>query len=289
MNLTATARQRGPLISKTMAAALKSTNAAQGIAVVACATPGQIDADGEVIAPGAFMRSWQRERSKPAICWMHQWDQVCGGVIDAHEQPGIAPDGTPITQLIATLQFDVSTELGQSRFRAVANGWVSEYSVGFYPMGEASATYAGRPVRELRDLAWVEVSPVLRGAQPYTGTISTKGAIHMTIEQARVRLAAVGQSLQASASLTAAGAAVTLAQRRAQLLTVGVDIRHEERMQEVEQQRMIDRGSFPPPRRWIMPAQGKAGARNSGTDQRRIQAVHDTTVDLGATCAPGDA
>ena len=34
------------------------------------------------------------------------------------------------------------------------------------------------------------------------------------------------------------------------------------------------------------PATAKAGARNSAADARRIQAVHDAAVQLGATCAP---
>lgn len=54
--------------------------------------------------------------------------------------------------------------------------------------------------------------------------------------------------------------------------------------------RIAKRKGFPLPKKWQdakeSAALAEAGARNSATDLKRIQQMHDTAVELGATCSP---
>jgi phage head maturation protease len=106
----------------------------------------------------------------------HDQSEVVGKVLTARAVAGA--DGSRIHRLHATMQMNMETQAGREAFSNVAGDFVREWSVGFNmrPNGSKIETIDGMSVRVIEDLDWVEASTVIRGASPYTQTISAKAA-----------------------------------------------------------------------------------------------------------------
>ena len=74
------------------------------------------------------------------------------------------------------MQMNMETQAGKEAFSNVKGNFIREWSVGFN-VGEDGIEYEGKgkdQVRRIKNLDWVEVSAVIRGASPQTATISAK-------------------------------------------------------------------------------------------------------------------
>jgi len=152
---------------------VKVIDESQGIVEAFTNTMGAIDLDGDIIEPYAFDQSIYANLPIPALVG-HDPNQVVGKVVDA--RPVEMGDGT--AKLWTRIQFNMDTQAGRDAFSNVKGGYVREWSVGFNIPAGALRTVreAGKTVRRIANLDWVEVSSVLRGASPGTGTIAAKAA-----------------------------------------------------------------------------------------------------------------
>ena len=132
---------------------------------------GVIDADLDIIEPTAFDASIANNLPIPALVG-HDPSAVVGKVIQASAVAG--EDGT--ARLYNRIQFNLDTQAGRDSFSNIAGGFVRAWSVGFnIPEGAVELDrQGGTTIRRIKDLDWVEVSSVLRGASPATATISAK-------------------------------------------------------------------------------------------------------------------
>jgi len=158
---------------------VKVLDEAQGIVEAYTNTMGQVDLDGDVIEPQAFDASIQNSLPIPALVG-HDTTAIVGKVIGARSMP--MGDGT--SRLYTRIQFNLDTQAGRDAFSNIKGGYVREWSVGFnIPAGASSMVReAGKMIRHIANLDWVEVSSVLRGASPGTATIAAKATTPSTIE-----------------------------------------------------------------------------------------------------------
>ena len=158
---------------------VKVLDEALGIVEAYTNTMGQVDLDGDVIEPQAFDASIQNSLPIPALVG-HDTTAVVGKVIGARSMP--MGDGT--SRLYTRIQFNMDTQAGRDAFSNVKGGFVREWSVGFnIPAGAATVVReAGKMIRHIANLDWIEVSSVLRGASPGTATIAAKATTPSTTE-----------------------------------------------------------------------------------------------------------
>ena len=161
---------------------IKVLDESQGIVEAYTNSMGIIDSDGDVIEASAFNNSIQNNLPIPALVG-HNPSAVVGKVVDA--QAIQQPDGS--AKLYNKIQFNMDTQAGKDAYSNVAGGYVREWSVGFNipENGVELDREENKLVRRIKDLDWVEVSSVLRGASPNTGTLSAKSEeeIEMTEEE----------------------------------------------------------------------------------------------------------
>lgn len=136
---------------------------------------GVVDSYDEVIMPGAFTKSLERFGDDPIpILWNHQWSEM-----DAHlaSAKGIETD----EGLEIEAQFDMDDPASQKAYRLLKSGRIKEFSIGgFEPSGGVRlAEVDGRDVWEIHEFELVEVSLVLRGANPETRLIDVKSAAEL--------------------------------------------------------------------------------------------------------------
>ena len=161
---------------------IKVLDETQGIVEAYTNSMGIIDSDGDVIETSAFNNSIQNNLPIPALVG-HNPSAVVGKVVDA--QAIQQPDGS--AKLYNKIQFNMDTQAGKDAYSNVAGGYVREWSVGFNipENGVELDREENKLIRRIKDLDWVEVSSVLRGASPNTGTLSAKSEeeIEMTEEE----------------------------------------------------------------------------------------------------------
>jgi HK97 family phage prohead protease len=154
--------------------ATKVLDARAGIVEAYVNTMEVVDSDGDIISKAAFDNSLG---SLPIpVLASHDQSEVVGKVLTARAVAGA--DGSQVHRLHATMQMNMDTQAGREAFSNVAGDFVREWSVGFNMLQDGSRveTVDGRSVRMIEDLDWVEASTVIRGASPYTQTISAKAA-----------------------------------------------------------------------------------------------------------------
>ena len=158
---------------------VKVLDEALGIVEAYTNTMGQVDLDGDVIEPQAFDASIQANLPIPTLVG-HDTTAIVGKVIGARSMP--MGDGT--SRLYTRIQFNLDTQAGRDAFSNIKGGYVREWSVGFnIPAGAATVVReAGKMIRHIANLDWVEVSSVLRGASPGTATIAAKATTPSTTE-----------------------------------------------------------------------------------------------------------
>ena len=108
-------------------------------------TFGNIDSDGDIIAPGAFMDSIKLR--KPKMLWQHRSDQPCGVWTDANE----TPQGLYVRGQIA------DTQLGNDAHKLALLGAVDSMSIGF---AIEKCTYDEKGIRTIHKADLWEVSLV---------------------------------------------------------------------------------------------------------------------------------
>lgn len=150
---------------------IKVLDETQGIVEAYTNSMGIVDSDGDVIEPSAFDNSIKDNMPIPALVG-HNPSAVVGKVIEA--QSIQQSDGS--SKLYNKIQFNMETQAGQDAFSNISGGYVREWSVGFNIPENAIELDRDdyRRIRRIKDLDWVEVSSVLRGASPNTGTLSAK-------------------------------------------------------------------------------------------------------------------
>ena len=171
------------LIYKTVKSEVSMVDAAEGIVEAYVNSMGVVDHDGEIIELGAFDQSIQK--GGQSVAWFHDQSAPVGKVIDAAPIQLSQDDETARQQgrLKAVMQFNLNTQRGREAFADVEFGSVKEWSVGFRALeDDLERLDGGENVRVIKNLDWVEVSPVLRGASPDTQTITAKSASDTTPE-----------------------------------------------------------------------------------------------------------
>jgi HK97 family phage prohead protease len=172
------------LIYKTVKSEVSMVDAAEGIVEAYVNSMGVVDHDGEIIELGAFDQSIQK--GGQSVAWFHDQSAPVGKVIDAAPIQLSQDDETARQQgrLKAVMQFNLNTQRGREAFADVEFGSVKEWSVGFRALeDDLERLDGGENVRVIKNLDWVEVSPVLRGASPDTQTITAKSASDTTPEE----------------------------------------------------------------------------------------------------------
>ena len=172
------------LIYKTVKSEVSTVDAAEGIVEAYVNSMGVVDHDGEIIEMGAFDQSIQK--GGQSVAWFHDQSAPVGKVIDAAPIQLSQDDETARQQgrLKAVMQFNLNTQRGRDAFADVEFGSVKEWSVGFRALeDDLERLDGGENVRVIKNLDWVEVSPVLRGASPDTQTITAKSASDTTPEK----------------------------------------------------------------------------------------------------------
>ena len=149
----------------------KAVAASQGLVEAYTNTMGVIDSDGDVIDPIAFNGSIAKNLPLPVLAG-HDQHSVVGKVISARPVH-IADDEY---KLYTLMQMNMETQSGKEAFSNVSGNFVREWSVGFNVPEEGwEIEGTGKSqTRRIKELDWVEVSTVIRGASPQTATISAK-------------------------------------------------------------------------------------------------------------------
>ena len=175
------------LIYKTVKSEVSTVDASEGIVEAYVNSMGVIDHDGEIIELGAFDQSIQK--GGQSVAWFHDQSAPVGKVIDAAPIQLSNDDDSARQQgrLKAVMQFNLNTQRGREAFADVEFGSVKEWSVGFRALeDDLERLDGGENVRVIKNLDWVEVSPVLRGASPDTLTITAKSVSDTTPEESDV-------------------------------------------------------------------------------------------------------
>jgi len=146
----------------------------EGIVEAYVNTMGVVDHDGDVIDPEAFKKSLIDPIHIPVLAG-HDHSQIVGKVLtgSAHHIDGEE------YKLFARMQMNLETQAGREAFSNIAGGFVREWSVGFNIPNPGAVVYdrgGQKAIRRIMELDLVEVSSVIRGASPATGTIAAKSA-----------------------------------------------------------------------------------------------------------------
>ncbi|WP_194385359.1 HK97 family phage prohead protease [Microbacterium luteum] len=160
---------------KSFHASLKAADADAGTVTALVSVFEVVDSYDEMIMPGAFKDSLERFGDDPIpILWNHDWHEM-----DAHLA---AAKGEETDEgLVVTMQFDMDDPTSLKAFRLLKSGRIKEFSIGgFEPAsGIKRVEKDGRDVWAIYEFELVEVSLVLRGANPDTRLIDVKSAAEL--------------------------------------------------------------------------------------------------------------
>ena len=150
---------------------LKVVDEEQGIVQAYVNTMGIEDLDGDIIETSAFDNSIQHNLPI-SVLHSHDPSQIIGKVIDAK----IIPQEDGVAKLWNLMKFNLETQAGRDAFSNIKGQYIKEYSVGFnIPEKAAEFVREGaKTIRKIMEVDWIEVSSVVKGASPMTGTISAK-------------------------------------------------------------------------------------------------------------------
>ena len=163
---------------------LKVEDMDKGIVSAYVNTMGIEDADGDIIEPNAFDNSIEKLQKSPiSVLHSHDPSQVIGKVIDARVVE--MDDGT--SKLWNLMKFNLATQAGRDAFSNIKGQYIKEYSVGFNIPDKAMefVREGAKTIRKILEVDWIEVSSVVKGASPMTGTLSAK-QLELDIDAKRV-------------------------------------------------------------------------------------------------------
>lgn len=160
---------------KSLAVSVKAADADAGTVTALVSAFGVVDSYDEEIMPGAFEKSLEQFGDDPIpILWNHEW-----GVMDAHlaEAKGEETD----EGLVVTMQFDLDDPASLKAFRLLKSRRIKEFSIGgFEPSdGIRRIEKDGQTIWQVYEFELVEISLVLRGANPETRLIDVKSAAEL--------------------------------------------------------------------------------------------------------------
>jgi len=167
------------MIKKTITTDIKEVDATQGLIEAFTNSMGVVDSDGDVIDPVAFNGSIAKNLPIPVLAG-HDSQAIVGKVLSARPVH-ISEDEYRLHTL---MQMNLETQSGREAFSNIKGGFVREWSVGFN-VPEEGWEYEGEgknQTRRIKDLDWVEVSTVIRGASPQTQTISAKSDDNILVD-----------------------------------------------------------------------------------------------------------
>jgi len=169
------------MIKKTLSnVEVKEVDPTQGLIEAFTNSMGIVDSDGDVIDPVAFNGSIAKNLPIPVLAG-HDSQAIVGKVLSARP---VHVDEDEY-RLYTLMQMNMETQSGREAFSNVKGGFVREWSVGFN-VPEEGWEYEGQgksQTRRIKDLDWVEVSTVIRGASPQTQTISAKSDDTLKVEE----------------------------------------------------------------------------------------------------------
>ena len=159
------------MINKSQAVQVKVLDEASGVVEAYVNSMGIVDKDNDIIEPTAFDKSITDNLPIPVLSG-HDQQSVVGKVVTARP----VSVGGEDWKLFAVMQMNLETQDGREAFSNVKGDYVREWSVGFnIPDGSWDMENRdGVPVRVIKELDWVEVSTVVRGASPETATVAAK-------------------------------------------------------------------------------------------------------------------
>ena len=163
---------------KTYTSESKVINESEGLVEAYVNSMGKIDLDEEVIDIKAFDKSIND--GGISVAWFHNQAEPVGKVISASPEFLGKDDATGMEagKLKAVMQFNLDTQRGREAFSDVKFGSVREWSVGFRATDhDLKDLPNGAKHRVIKNLDWVEVSPVMRGASPETSTVGVKADV----------------------------------------------------------------------------------------------------------------
>jgi HK97 family phage prohead protease len=150
---------------------------------------GNLDAAGEVIAPGAFARQLADRTSFPVV-WSHQWTLPPIGLSEVVETDrGLVAKGKLF------VAGDDAVDIAKHVWTAMKAGALREWSVGLSVKRERYEEIDGRQVVVLQDLDLIELGPCLKGVNEETQTVSVK-ALEAVVAEATTETH-ISQSLPA--------------------------------------------------------------------------------------------
>lgn len=153
----------------------------QGLIEAHVNTMGIRDHDGDIIDPKAFNASIKNNLPIPVLSG-HDQKQIVGKVLFARVDEVEDPEH----RLLAVMQMNLNTQMGRDAYSNISEAYVREWSVGFNIPGADSVEWEKRGkenIRRIKNLDWVEVSSVVRGASPSTMTIAAKSEEPDEIEE----------------------------------------------------------------------------------------------------------
>ena len=183
-------------------------------------TMGVRDHDGDIIDPEAFNASIKANLPIPVLSG-HDQKQIVGKVVFARAEELEAPEH----RLLARIQMNMDTQIGREAFSNIAGDFVREWSVGFNIPGPDAVDYeklGKETIRRIKNLDWVEVSSVIRGASPATMTIAAKSDNPDEIEEVEdviTETIEINETSESSPDDTEEAAAATGEQSAADALT----------------------------------------------------------------------
>ena len=183
-------------------------------------TMGVRDHDGDIIDPEAFNASIKANLPIPVLSG-HDQKQIVGKVVFARAEELEAPEH----RLLARIQMNMDTQIGREAFSNIAGDFVREWSVGFNIPGPDAVDYeklGKETIRRIKNLDWVEVSSVVRGASPATMTIAAKSDNPDEIEEVddiTTEIIEITETSESSPDDTEEAAAATGEQSAADALT----------------------------------------------------------------------
>jgi HK97 family phage prohead protease len=160
---------------KSFTASLKATNDEAGTFTALVSAYGVVDSYDEEVMPGAFDKSLERFGDDPIpIMWNHQWSALgahLGGAKGVETDDGFVIEGW----------FDMDDPDAVKAYRLLKSGRIKEFSIGGFEPSEGIRRVEkdGRTIWQVYEFELVEVSLVLRGANPETRLIDVKSAAEL--------------------------------------------------------------------------------------------------------------
>lgn len=183
-----------------------TVRAPEGVVVAVVSVTGTVDEVNDLIVPGAYTRTLTA--LTPKVIKEHQWADVVGRVLHIEELMPGDPRLPPFTgrgkpwpadagALIATMQFNLNTDLGREAFENVRFfGADQQFSIGYKVVpGRTRRRRDG--VRVIGDLDLWEISTVLWGAHLDTLALDVKSAKQAAAKADKEMRAAVDDEVAA--------------------------------------------------------------------------------------------